>query len=343
MATGRRLTEPHPAATMPSHMALLKQRLCWLTALPLLAVVACNVDSPVPTAGAAATPAEAMAAQGAMAYVKYCAGCHGDKGDGRGRAAPFCDPTPCDFTQATFRFSSRGKIELPTDDDLRRTLRNGLKRSAMPSFALLDESTVEALLQHVKKYSPQWTGSDHVKPIPVVTNPYAGEADRVAGIRRGEVVFHKLAKCWLCHPSYMTADELKSTLASDGGTAPPLRSKLGESVRKPKDHGGYVYPPDFLRDLPRSGSTPEDLYRSIAGGIGGTPMPQWYDALGTGEPDSGQQHTEKADLWALACYVHSLIEQRPAMLTPGQFTVRERPRVIQLHPPTEATDEQEPQ
>ena len=343
VATHRCLTEARTPATMPSHMVSLRRRLCCLAALPLLTVAACNVDSPVPAAGAAATPAEAMAAQGAMAYLKFCAGCHGEKGDGRGRAAPFFDPSPCDFTQAAFRFSSRGKTELPTDDDLRRTLRNGLKRSAMPAFALLDEPSVEALIQHVKKHSPKWSGSDRVKPIPVVDNPYASDSGRAAGIQRGKVVFHKLAKCWLCHPSYMTADELKSTLASGGEAAPPLRSNLAESVRKPKDHGGYVYPPDFLRDLPRSGSTPEDLYRSIAGGIGSTPMPQWYDALGAGEPANNELRTEKADLWALACYVHSLTERRPAMLTPGRFTVRERPRVINLHPPVEATDEQEPE
>lgn len=315
----------------------------WLVALPLFAMTACNVDPPVSPPGAAATPAEAVAAQGAMTYAKYCAGCHGDGGDGQGTAAPFCDPLPCNFTHAVFRFSSRGKTELPVDDDLRRTLKNGLKRSAMPAFALLDESSVEALVQHIKKYSPRWDRSDLAKLIPAVTRPCADDAHRIACVRRGEFVFHKLAKCWLCHPSYLPSELLSQTLAEGGEAVPPLREKLAESVRKTKDHGGYVYPPDFLRDQPRSGSTLEDLYRSIAGGIGGTPMPQWYDAFGTGESDRRESSTEKTDLWSLAHYVHSLTERRPLMLTPGQFAVRERPRVINLHPAAEATDDQEPE
>jgi hypothetical protein len=48
----------------------------------------------------------------------------------------------------------------------------------------------------------------------------------------------------------------------------------------------------------RSGTTPDDLFRSIASGIGGTAMPQWTDAL------------PEKDIWALVHYVRKMIETR---------------------------------
>ena len=38
----------------------------------------------------------------------------------------------------------------PTDDDLRRVLLNGVAGTAMPSFKLLNEGEIEALIDYVK-------------------------------------------------------------------------------------------------------------------------------------------------------------------------------------------------
>ena len=39
-------------------------------------------------------------------YRRYCAGCHGDLGDGNGENAQWLDPKPRDFTIATFKCRS---------------------------------------------------------------------------------------------------------------------------------------------------------------------------------------------------------------------------------------------
>src|SRR5690349_2684174 len=39
-------------------------------------------------------------------YRRYCAGCHGDLGDGQGENTPWLDPKPRNFTLATFKCRS---------------------------------------------------------------------------------------------------------------------------------------------------------------------------------------------------------------------------------------------
>ena len=57
----------------------------------------------------------------AMNYRRYCAGCHGDLGDGEGENAVWLDPKPRNFTLATFKCRSTPSGSLPTDEDLYET------------------------------------------------------------------------------------------------------------------------------------------------------------------------------------------------------------------------------
>ncbi len=61
-----------------------------------------------------------------MNYRRYCAGCHGDLGDGNGENAPWLDPKPRDFTIATFKCRSTPTGTLPTDQDLFNTIGRGV-------------------------------------------------------------------------------------------------------------------------------------------------------------------------------------------------------------------------
>src|SRR5690242_1819308 len=51
-------------------------------------------------------------------YRRYCAGCHGNLGDGEGENAVWLDPKPRNFTLATFKCRSTPTGTLPTDEDL---------------------------------------------------------------------------------------------------------------------------------------------------------------------------------------------------------------------------------
>jgi mono/diheme cytochrome c family protein len=86
-------------------------------------------------------------------YRKHCVHCHGISGDGRGPTALFLNPYPRDYRQGVYKFKSTYTSAKPTDDDLHRILVNGIPGTAMPSFSLLPEAELEALVEYVKYLS----------------------------------------------------------------------------------------------------------------------------------------------------------------------------------------------
>ncbi len=88
--------------------------------------------------------------QGRGLYRQHCVHCHGISGDGRGPTAAFLNPYPRDFRMGTFKFKSTPIGMKPTDDDLRHVLLNGVAGTAMPSFKLLSEGEIDALIDYVK-------------------------------------------------------------------------------------------------------------------------------------------------------------------------------------------------
>ncbi len=86
-------------------------------------------------------------------YRRHCAHCHGITGDGRGPTARFLNPYPRDYRPAIYKFKSTYNAAKPTDNDLITVLSNGIPSTAMPSFALLPPSEVEALVEYVKYLS----------------------------------------------------------------------------------------------------------------------------------------------------------------------------------------------
>lgn len=83
-------------------------------------------------------------------YREHCAHCHGVTGDGVGPTAAFLNPYPRDYRAGIFKFKSTPKGFKPTHADLTRIVVNGIPGTAMPSFALLPENEVEALVQYVR-------------------------------------------------------------------------------------------------------------------------------------------------------------------------------------------------
>ncbi|MCH7750853.1 MAG: cytochrome c [Planctomycetes bacterium] len=86
-------------------------------------------------------------------YRRHCVHCHGITGDGRGPTARFLNPYPRDYRPAVYKFKSTYLNAKPTDEDLLRVLVNGVPGTAMPSFSLLPNSEVEALIEYVKYLS----------------------------------------------------------------------------------------------------------------------------------------------------------------------------------------------
>lgn len=86
-------------------------------------------------------------------YREHCAHCHGISGDGSGPTASFLNPYPRDFRLGKFKFKSTPIGTAPTDEDLRKTLVNGIPGTAMPSFKTLSDQELDALIDYVKYLS----------------------------------------------------------------------------------------------------------------------------------------------------------------------------------------------
>ena len=84
-------------------------------------------------------------------YRKHCIHCHGVNGDGAGPTAQYLNPYPRDYRMGLFKFKSTvGPNTPPTHEDLKRVLVEGIPGTAMPSFKVLDDGEIEALVHYVK-------------------------------------------------------------------------------------------------------------------------------------------------------------------------------------------------
>src|SRR5690349_17356327 len=104
-------------------------------------------------------------------YRRYCAGCHGERGDGNGENAPWIDPKPRDFQLGIFKC-----------------------RSTMPSWNMFTLQQKADLVAWVKHFSPRWTSEKPGTPIQIPAEPEV-TAER---IKNGREIFAKV-QCWKCH------------------------------------------------------------------------------------------------------------------------------------------------
>lgn len=278
--------------------------------LPLLAAVtalAACTPVPTPTApfpgpltlGGREVPADVLT-HGERAYARYCRACHGDHGDARGPAAKGLRPPPRDFTLGEFKFAAVPGGTLPHDEDLIRIVRSGLNGTAMRGWDGVPEADLLAIVQYLKTFSPRWRQEQPGEAIATTPDPWR---DRdAAAVARGRRLYHGLAQCLSCHPSYESKAGIDAaSRALTGNGISDFRADLYGSELKESDYGVKILPPDFTRTPLRSVRADhelEDLHRVIASGVGGTAMPTWHGVL----PDE--------DLWALAHYVRSLTAMR---------------------------------
>jgi mono/diheme cytochrome c family protein len=95
---------------------------------------------------------DATLAKGSTRYRVHCMHCHGVAGDGRGPTARWVNPHPRDFRSGLFKFQSVDRTVgglSPSRADLLRTLRQGIEGTAMPSFTLLSDDDLEAMVSYV--------------------------------------------------------------------------------------------------------------------------------------------------------------------------------------------------
>jgi mono/diheme cytochrome c family protein len=211
----------------------------------------------------------ARAAQGN--YRRYCAGCHGDWGDGDGENAQWLEPKPRNFTLGQFKCRSTPTGTLPTDEDLYATIGRGVVDSNMPQWLPLTDQARVDMVAYVKHFSAKFVtekpgASIRIPPEPEIT------AER---IKAGQALFQKL-ECWKCH-------------GVEGRANGPSAATLTDDQNLP------IRPFDFHDESRfKCGNSDQDLYTIFMTGLDGTPMPSFSDNV-------------KADeAWELVFYLRTL-------------------------------------
>ena len=217
------------------------------------------------------------AERGRVVYEKWCTGCHGDTGEGDGEAAAYMLPQPRDFTRAVYQIRTTASGELPSDDDLRLVIDEGMPGSTMPGWrSRLSSGERDDVIAYIKTFS-RFFEDEAPPPVEWGSDPGALAEDLAEGRR----LYREETECLKCH--------------GEGGR--------GDGPSAPELTDDWDFP-IFAADLTENwnfngGGTVEDIYRRMRVGLDGTPMPSYSDALESGVITDQQ-------LWLVAHYVRSL-------------------------------------
>jgi mono/diheme cytochrome c family protein len=232
-------------------------------------------STPPPVAVPAETPQE-----GIQLFARHCAACHGERGDGKGLAAAFLFPKPRDLRAGRFRLVSTDN-NVPTRDDLHAVLNRGMPGSSMPPWDHLSQEERDALVDEVMRLRREGARESYIQSLKddegltdediaaedvqldiqdyVEEMTSAGESTQVPefqsptteAINRGKDVYAKFA-CISCHGE---------TGRGDGA------QEMFDEEKMP------TRPRDFTLGIFKGNHDPASLYRRIAYGMPGSPMP----------------------------------------------------------------------
>ena len=156
------------------------------------------------------------------------------------------NPTPRSFREGMFKFRTTPWDKLPTDDDLRRTIKGGLTNTAMGMFSTLNDHEVDAVIAYVKSFSRRWRRDEnYADPLTFPTAPD-----------------------WMDKAATRAPHEAPG-IDGKGPTAPMLKDIWGMAS----------IPSDLRQPHLRCGDGPEDIYRVLTTGLNGTPMISYAQTL----------------------------------------------------------------
>ncbi len=223
-------------------------------------------------------PLAGDAGAGEQVYLKSCAACHGEQGDGNGPAAPHLNPRPRDFSLGMFKLRSTSSGDPPLDSDLIETIKKGIPGTSMPRWEdTLSDEEIKDVIAYIKTFAPAIFDPSYTPEVIEVDESPAITAELIA---QGKEVYDS-AECWKCHGLQGKAD---------GEDANALEDDWGYPIRARNLTKGWLYKRD---------TTVKDIYMRFSTGMDGTPMPSYLFDL------------EEDKRWALAAYTASLISEEP--------------------------------
>ena len=128
-------------------------------------------------------------------YLRFCAHCHGDAGKGNGRVSYYLSPRPRDLSMGLFKLRSTRTNNLPLDQDLTRTIQNGIPGTAMPAWgSVLADTTIRELVEYIKTFSHRF----ELETPDFVSNPEMEPPLDALSLAHGKRLYREL-RCGRCH------------------------------------------------------------------------------------------------------------------------------------------------
>jgi mono/diheme cytochrome c family protein len=238
--------------------------------------------------------------KGEALYTYNCSRCHGATGDGKGAMAAYMRPRPRDYRRGVFKFTTTPYGYKPRRADLLRTVRRGVPGTSMPSFRLLPDDDLDALVDYVLVLT-------HRGEMEVELAIEADTSNDPAATFPAEAVKTVLenwekAKSAEVQPMtpmpIFTADNVqKGREAFLTKGCSKCHGEDGRGLTRENTFtdiwGFQTRAADLTSGMLRGGSEPIDVYRRIYSGINGTPMPSFSSSLSQ-EPQT---------FWNLVSYV----------------------------------------
>jgi DMSO reductase family type II enzyme heme b subunit len=210
------------------------------------------------------------AKNGKAVYDKKCMLCHGEKGDGKGPAAPELSPAPRDFTSGIYKIRSTAS-KIPSDQDLFRIITDGMPGTSMPAWKVLPEKDRWDLVAYLKAFA-----ADKFKEAPKKQDLPKDVASSAESLKRGKEMYEAI-ECHKCHGAAGRAD---------GPSRAELKDEWGQPIKPANLTQRWTF---------RGGPRREEIAMRLATGVLGTPMPSFIDSVEKPE-----------DIWHLANFIESL-------------------------------------
>jgi DMSO reductase family type II enzyme heme b subunit len=247
-------------------------------------------NQPVAARGPVESP---LIARGREIFARQCVICHGEQGDGAGKFAYLMNPRPRNLQAGKFKLAST-QNQIPSDEDLLRTITRGMPGSSMPPWGHLPVADLKALVAYVRQL--------HVD---------AARAALEADVKRGELEANEVPTLLaertrpgapIVVPPEPAFDDLRwfngrrvyleACASCHGADGRPLP----EAVKF--DDEGYPVPPrSFVDGIFKGGMDGASLYSRILKGMRGTPMP------------ASEGNFTDDEVWDLIHYVQSLARE----------------------------------
>lgn len=125
--------------------------------------------------------AQSQPRRGKVVYDAHCVECHGPAGQGDGPADAQIKPRPRDFTSGKYKIRSTDTGSVPADEDVVRSVRQGLSGTAMPAWEkILSDVDIADVAAYVRTLSPRFT-SEQPKPVTIGARVPASPASVARG------------------------------------------------------------------------------------------------------------------------------------------------------------------